>query len=143
MGYKMTEKKNAINTVQEERQGGLRNDSGSDIVLRIDLDTDTCEVVQTGGGQDAGCGISEKASEWFRNYAVRGYVQEDDLAAYLQFTERQAMREWLPQGGEKKSLTFRRRVGSEFYPASLEVFPEEGFGAGQPVVRAVISSLPL
>jgi hypothetical protein len=137
--YKMTERKFAMNRVQDEEK--VRK---ADIILRIRLDTDDCEVVRMGSSEhDMGCGISEKASEWFRNYALRGYVHEDDLADYLLFTEHDAMRNWLDGDGGKKALTFRRRVDREFGKASLEILPDEEFSNEHPVALAVISPLPL
>jgi hypothetical protein len=139
----MTQRQTLTNTVQqEEKQTGIRYGCGAERVMRIYPDTDTYEVIQSdGGAPDSGYGISERASQWFRNYALRGYVHEDDLEAYLLFTERQAMQEWPVSGREKKTLNFRRKTGQEFRRASLEILPDEGFSGEHPSALAVLRDL--
>jgi hypothetical protein len=137
----MTQRQTLTNTVQqEEKQTGICYGGGTEHVIRIYPDTDTCETVQSGAPDD-GYGISGRASQWFRNYALRGYVHEDDLEAYLLFTERRAMQEWPVSGSEKKILNFRRKTGQEFRRASLEILPDEGFSGEHPSVLAVLRDL--
>jgi hypothetical protein len=139
----MTQRQTLTNTVQQEKkQVGICYGVGTEHVIRIYPDTDTCEVIQSGSAEpDSGYGISERASELFRNYAIRGYVHEDDLEAYLLFTERHAMQEWPVSGSEKKILNFRRKTGQEFRGASLEILPDEGFSGEHPSVLAVLRDL--
>jgi hypothetical protein len=111
-------------------------------ILSINLDTDTYEIITRGDREAAaGYGMSERASEWFRNYALRGYVQESDLEQYLLFTELHALRGMCRQDREKKLLKFRRRVNQEFRWAVMEILPGEDSAEGQPQAVVTIRDL--
>ena len=52
-------------------------------ILRINLTSDSYEIIKTyEEEQNPEYGISDTVSAWFRNFALRGYVHEDDLEAY-------------------------------------------------------------
>ncbi len=93
-------------------------------ILRIDLQNDTYEIIKTySSEQDTEYGISPKCSEWFRDFALRGYVHEADLEAYLTFTELGSLRERFQRQPEKCSLHYRRLTDNKFQWVSMELLP--------------------
>lgn len=93
-------------------------------ILRIDLIKDTYEIIKIyQEEQNPEYGICTNFSEWFRNFAKRGYVHEDDLEAYLLFTEIGAMRERFKKCHKKQSLRYRRLINNEFHWVSMELMP--------------------
>lgn len=93
-------------------------------ILRIDLKSDTYEIIKAySSEQDTEYGISPRCSEWFRNFALRGYVHEEDLEAYLTFTELGSLREHFKKHPEKCSLRYRRLTDNVFRWVSMELLP--------------------
>lgn len=93
-------------------------------ILRINLTSDSYEIIKTyEEEQNPEYGISDTVSAWFRNFALRGYVHEDDLEAYLLFTEIGSMRKRFAESKDKQELKYRRLIGKKFHWVSMYLIP--------------------
>ncbi len=62
-------------------------------------------------------------SRWFRKSAKEGLVHEEDLEAYLDFTELQSLREFFRNEKKEISFRYRKRIGEGFRWVSMELRP--------------------
>ena len=111
-------------------------------IIRIDLQADTYEIIKTyENEQSTEYGISSNCSEWFRDFALRGYVHEEDLEAYLMFTELWALRVRFKKSREKCSLRYRRLTNNEFRWVSMELMPSISYTDEHPEKMLYIRDL--
>lgn len=111
-------------------------------IVRFNLKTDTYEIIKNYEEElNPEYGICACASEWFRNFALRGFVHEDDLEQYLLFTEFGALREHFDHSKESKKLRYRRFTQGEFRLVELEFVPAFCYSKEFPEILTFIKDI--
>lgn len=97
-------------------------------ILRINLTTDRYETVKPDQYEvtklkDAGTEPPEAISGWFKQFAEMGYVHEDDIAAYLEFTDIDRLRAVFKEDQARRTIRYRRLSPNGFRWVQMYLFP--------------------
>lgn len=93
-------------------------------ILKINLCDDSYQIIRMSDDEkNEEMGFSEKLSEWFRNFGLRGNVHPDDLEHYLEQTDINYLRSYFNDSKTSLSIFYRRLIGGEYKQVMVEIVP--------------------
>lgn len=95
-------------------------------ILKVNFTKDTYSEIKVSEFYDDVEMLSEKLSEWFKNFA-KTHVYSEDVDDYLEFTDIDNLRKQFLDGKKYISFFYRRKVGDEFQWVSMELMPCEEY----------------
>lgn len=97
-------------------------------ILRVDLTRDSYRIIMMDQDeQTPEMGFSSQISAWLHGFGRSGQVHPEDLPSYLEKTDLAYLRAFFAQGGQHLNIFYRRRIGSVYRQAMMEMLPAEGY----------------
>lgn len=93
-------------------------------ILKINVTTDTHEDIKVYDEEkERAAEISEKMSQWFKNFLYAGNVYEEDIDSYTAFTNIDYLRNHFKESRDCIRCRYRRKISGVFRWVSMEIIP--------------------
>lgn len=94
-------------------------------ILKVNLTNDTFQIIKTSQEERSiFASHLEKISEWWRQFGERGYVYDDDIDAYNEFTDINRLRQFFHENSNgAQSCRYRRRIDDSWRWVQLDLIP--------------------
>ena len=111
-------------------------------ILKLNVTDGTYEVIKDYDyGQGFEEGWTNSMSEWFWFLAQNGFVHQDELETYLEFTNLQTIRTYFSQNAENLRYRYRSNIQGKYRWVELELMPSIEFTKEQPYVMVFIKDI--
>lgn len=111
-------------------------------ILKLDLTECTYEMIKDENyGQGLEDGWTNSMSEWFWFLAQNGFVHQDDLETYFEFTNLQTIRTYFEQSTESLRYRYRSKIHGEFRWVELELIPSIEYSQERPMLMVFIKDI--
>lgn len=94
-------------------------------ILKVNLTNDTFQIIKTSQEERSiFASHLEKISEWWRQFGERGYVYDDDIDAYNEFTDINRLHQFFHENSNgAQSCRYRRRIDDSWRWVQLDLIP--------------------
>lgn len=113
-------------------------------ILKINITNDSYNIVNLDASeQTKDKGFADTISEWFKGFADKGQVHQDDAEDFLKKTDLEYLKKYFNEGKTSITIFYRRKFANEFKQVAMEMIPADDYSSDNQTLFLYVKNIDI